>query len=207
MGIPSASISWLMLKILLCPSRRLCEPSPASWPNPKSQIPAITYRGHCISGMAKPSANGTTPQPCAVCERRSRPLCDGVCWVNSISLWKKENKNHQLQAYQTLGKWRWEHHQESFESCSSPPSLQQNNQLKAHRQHRPTCNDPWWDWLVQMHLNEDRKRCKQNDKENVVDNIYLTSSQSTLEALFAEVQGETRGGALVRVQIIRRQYC
>jgi len=41
-----------------------------------------------------------------------------------------------------------------------------------------------------MHLNEDRKRCKQNDKENVVDNIYLTSSQSTLEAVFAEVQGE-----------------
>ena len=60
--VPSASIRFVAVKdpiLSFVKSRRAITGTLA-----KFQLPALTYRGHCISSTAMPSANDATPQPC-----------------------------------------------------------------------------------------------------------------------------------------------
>ena len=47
LGVPSSSISWWTLKIPWCPEY-------ASYRWSLGQVPALSYRGHCLSGTVTP---------------------------------------------------------------------------------------------------------------------------------------------------------
>ena len=74
----------------------------------KFRIPALTYRGHCISGSTTPSANDATLQPCAAHtnkeEAKEFSLAKRQPWTGRHSI---RMKNDTLFDFSMLNIWHY----------------------------------------------------------------------------------------------------